>query len=207
MSPGRGWASGSRSPPALDCPEKAREPGSHQRKPGWVSSSFPSSLVLEAQRDREGGPGRGWGATLRGCLVAEPRQPSRCRELGFGFKAPSLPSFLPSLSPSQPLLPSPTLSFLPSKMFALCYEKRQTYPSRDGITESRGHHPGGAASTPGACCSPDGHARGSDSAVLGGAGHSASLTSPRGWGAAPAAAGERDPTLHPTTSPRSCQPA
>ena len=88
----------------------------------------------------------GGGATLQGCLVAEPRPPSHSRELGFGFKAPS---FLPSLSPSQPLLPSPTLSFLPSKMFALCYEKRQTYPSGDGITESRGCRPGGAASTRG----------------------------------------------------------
>lgn len=147
VSPGRGWASGSRSPPALDCPEKAREPGSRQRKPGRVSSSPPTSLVLESQRDRQGGSGGGWGNTA-GVFSGRTKATFSQQGAWFWFQG-SFTSFLPSLSPSQPLLPSPTLSFLPSKMFALCYEKRQTYPSGDGITESRGCRPGGAASTRG----------------------------------------------------------
>ena len=99
-----------------------------------------------------GGTGRGaqlgGGGNTAGVFSGRTKATFSQQGAWFWFQG-SFTSFLPSLSPSQPLLPSPTLSFLPSKMFALCYEKRQTYPSGDGITESRGRRPGGAASTRG----------------------------------------------------------
>lgn len=138
---------------ALDCPEKAREPGSHQRS---LARSASSHLPDPSRCGRGGARKVSGGNTACRLFSAELRPPSQQG----ACLASRLLHFLPSLlSPSQPLLPSPTLSFLPSKN-ALCYEKRQTYLLSEMNNESRGRRPGVSSQHLGS--SPDGHAQGSD---------------------------------------------
>ena len=91
-----------------------RKPGSLDLIRGSLAGSAPPPHLLGpgVSAGQGGGPSWGVGATLQGCLVAEPRPPSHSRELGFGFKAPSLPSFLLSLPLSLCSLPPPFPSFL-----------------------------------------------------------------------------------------------
>ena len=70
-------------------------------------------------------------------------------------------------------------------MFAIYYEKCQTYPSGDGVTEGRGPRAGGSNQLPGGGWKPRLAApEALTQRVRGGAGDSASFTSPRGcrWG-------------------------
>ena len=92
-----------------------RKPGSLDLTRGSLARSAPPPLLPDpgVSVGRGGGAAWGWGQHwMQGCLVAEPRPPSRSRELGFGFKAPSLPSFLLSLPLSLCSLPPPFPSFL-----------------------------------------------------------------------------------------------
>lgn len=108
-----------------------RKPGSLDLTRGSLARSAPPPLLPDpgVAVGRGGVAQLGVGATLHAGLFSGRTEATFSQQGAWFWFQGSFTSFLPSLSPSQPLLPSPTLSFLPSKMFALCYEKRQTYPS------------------------------------------------------------------------------
>ena len=84
------------------------------------------------------------GGQLAGSLAAEPGDPLVAVDLV--LVSGSFISFLLFLSFFNLHLLPPPPSSLPPKMLAIYYEKRQTYPSGDRITESRGRHAGGNSS-------------------------------------------------------------